>query len=115
MTGFWNSEATSRKMWILSASSSRMWFRRSAAGRVSLPGSGLIVVFCSTAAVGVIFLRGCLRAIKSPRRQIGLQRGVWEIPVSLVVVYPIVRRGAQQHAQQATGMEQQRLIGFYYT
>jgi hypothetical protein len=30
--------------------------------------------------------------------------------MSLVVAYPIVRRGAQQHAQQATGMEQ-RLIG----
>jgi hypothetical protein len=44
-----------------------------------------------------------------------LQRGVWEIPVSLMaVVYPIVRRGAQQHAQQATVMEQS-FIAFNYT
>jgi hypothetical protein len=47
---------------------------------------------------------------KKPAAAGMLLRGVMGIPVSLVVTYPIVRRGAQQHAQQAIGMEQQRLI-----
>src|ERR1700683_2360001 len=38
MTGFWNSAATSRKMWMLSASSSWRWLRRGGAmsGRMVL-------------------------------------------------------------------------------
>src|SRR3954462_8619029 len=47
---------------------------------------------------------------KKPAAAGKLLRGVWEIPVSLVASYPIVRRGAQQHAQQATGMEQHKAI-----
>jgi hypothetical protein len=51
---------------------------------------------------------------KKPAAAEKLQRGVWEIPVSLeVVAYPIVRRVTQQHAQQATGMEH-RLIPIEY-
>src|SRR5580704_8866417 len=112
MTGFWNSEATSRKMWMLSASRSWMWLRRSlrsvetCESRLSPVG----VAFCSTAAVAVMFLQE-FEGNKKPAAAGRLRRGVWGIPVSLVVAYPIVRRGAQQHAQQATGMEQQILTG----
>src|SRR6185437_3466501 len=87
---------------MLSASRSWMWLRRSS--RFSAA-----IVLSSTAAVAVMFLQ-MFEGNKKPAAAERLRRGVWGIPVSLVVSYPIVRRGAQQHAQQATGMEQ-RLIG----
>jgi hypothetical protein len=41
-------------------------------------------------------------------------RAYGSIGVSLELAYPIVRRGAQQHAQQTTGMEH-RLMYNHYT
>src|SRR6185503_11970249 len=51
-----------------------------------------------------------IRSNKKPAAAEKLLRGVWEGSVNLVVAYPIVRRGAQQHAQQATDMEQHKAI-----
>src|SRR5664279_3576331 len=82
ITGFWNSETTSRKMWMLSASSNCIWLSRS-----------------------IAVMRSFFRAIKNPQQQEVCGAGLWGIVLSRVVAYPIVRRSAQQHAQQATGME----------
>src|ERR1700742_4538306 len=41
MTGFWNSEATSRKIWMLSASRSSRWLRRG----VGAGSAKVVIVF----------------------------------------------------------------------
>jgi hypothetical protein len=106
-------------MWMLSASRSWMWLRRSREESIAETESGMLAASGGSASgemfVAIDDIKTSVQSKsaagdKKPASAGILQRGLMGWCLKPNLAYPTCRRSAQQHAQQAAGMGQQKLI-----